>query len=114
MHERLEESHRSGEALAADLQRLTNDWDRLRDEASRREEEWREEERGFNDYYSAEHGRLLGLWRDVVSVRRLFADLHATTERDLARLRSDLTSTTREIGTACSCLLSTIGPHDAD
>ncbi|XP_046406098.1 rootletin [Ischnura elegans] len=114
LHERLEESHRSGEALAADLQRLTNDWDRLRDETSRREEEWREEERGFNEYYSAEHGRLLGLWRDVVSVRRLFTELNAATERDLARLRSDLTSTSREIGTACSCLLSTIGPMDVD
>jgi len=59
----------------------------------------------FNDYYTTEHNRLLTLWRDVVSVKRLFTEVQATTERDLGKLRSDLALTAGEMTTACNSLV---------
>jgi rootletin len=49
-----------------------------------------------------EHNRLLNLWRDVVSVKRVFAEMKSTTERDLSKLNSEISSTTREMNSVCS------------
>lgn len=40
----LEESHRTNESLTNDLQKLTNDWEALRDEMLGKEDEWKMEE----------------------------------------------------------------------
>lgn len=40
----LEESHQLNEALTNDLQKLTNDWEALRDEMTIKEDEWKDEE----------------------------------------------------------------------
>lgn len=40
----MEESHRTNEALTNDLQKLTADWESLRDELLNKEDEWKEEE----------------------------------------------------------------------
>jgi len=53
-----------------------------------------------------EHNRLLNLWRDVVSVKRIFAEMKSTTERDLSKLNSEISSTTREMNIACSGIVN--------
>lgn len=44
LRDQLEESHQLNEALTNDLQKLTNDWEALRDEMSIKEDEWKDEE----------------------------------------------------------------------
>lgn len=102
LREQLEESHSTNEALTADLQKLTNDWEALREEMIIKEDEWKDEEQAFNDYYSTEHNRLLNLWRDVVSVKRLFMDVQSNTERDLNKIRSEVSGIGKEMVMACS------------
>lgn len=102
LREQLEESHRTNEALTSDLQKLTNDWEALREEMIIKEDEWKDEEQAFNDYYSSEHNRLLNLWRDVVSVKRLFMDIQSSTERDLSSLKQDISGMGKEMTIACS------------
>lgn len=102
LKEQLEESHETNEALTNDLQKLTNDWEQMREEMIIKEDEWKDEEQAFNDYYSNEHSRLLGLWRNVVSVKRMFSDMQSTNERDLLKLRSELGSISRDMTNACN------------
>lgn len=102
LKDQLEESHQTNEALTNDLQKLSNDWDILREELAIKEEEWREEEQAFNDYYTSEHNRLLILWRDVVSVKRLFADIKSSTERDLLKMKNNIISTFNDVSSACN------------
>lgn len=52
--------------------------------------------------YSTEHNRLLNLWRDVVSVKRHFLDIQSTTERDIHKLKADISDMGREMLIACS------------
>lgn len=102
LKDQLEEAHQTNEALTNDLQKLSNDWDALRDEMTIKEDEWKEEEQAFNDYYTSEHNRLLNLWRDVVSVKRLFSEMKNATKRDLSKLQNEITLTSREMASACS------------
>lgn len=44
LRQQLEESHRTNEALSVDLQKLTGDWEQMRDDMVAKEEEWKEEE----------------------------------------------------------------------
>ncbi|PZC78917.1 hypothetical protein B5X24_HaOG217007 [Helicoverpa armigera] len=97
LRDQLEESHQLNEALTSDLQKLTNDWEALRDEMAIKEDEWKDEEQAFNDYYSNEHHRLLSLWREVVAVKRHFAELQTNTERDLYRVKNEFDSNAREL-----------------
>lgn len=106
LREQLEESHSTNESLTADLQKLTNDWEQLREEMIIKEDEWKDEEQAFNDYYSTEHNRLLNLWRNVVSVKRLFIDIQSTTERDLNKLKSEVGTVGKEMISAC-CRMDT-------
>lgn len=102
LREQLEESHTTNEALTADLQKLTNDFEGLREEMIIKEDEWKDEEQAFSDYYSTEHNRLLNLWKDVVSMKRLFIDVQTITGRDLNKLKSEISDFTRDVVTACS------------
>lgn len=106
LRDQLEESHSTNESLTADLQKLTNDWEQLREEMIIKEDEWKDEEQAFNDYYSTEHNRLLNLWRDVVSVKRLFMDVQSTTERDLSKLKNEVSTVGKEMISAC-CRMDT-------
>jgi rootletin len=67
-----------------------------------KKDEWKGEEPAFNDYYTVEHNRLLNIWRDVVSVKRIFAQMKSATERDLSKLNSEMPSGTREMTNVCS------------
>jgi len=44
LREQLEESYASNDTLTSDLQKLTNDWEQLREELMIKEDEWKEEE----------------------------------------------------------------------
>lgn len=44
LRQQLEESHRTNEMLTTDLQKLTTDWEALRDDMLAKENEWKEEE----------------------------------------------------------------------
>jgi rootletin len=44
LRDQLEESHQMNDALTSDLQKLTNDWEQLREEMLIKEDEWKEEE----------------------------------------------------------------------
>lgn len=102
LREQLEESHNTNEALTADLQKLTNDWEALREEMLIKEDEWKDEEQAFNEYYSTEHNRLLSLWRDVVSIKRLFMEVQSSTERDLNKIKTDFSGVGKEMSLAFS------------
>lgn len=97
LNEQLEEAHQTNESLTNDLQKITNEWESLREELILKEDEWRDEEHAFNEYYTAEHGRLLMLWRDAVFVKRMFAEMQMNTERDLNRFKDDFTNCTRDL-----------------
>lgn len=56
----------------------------------------------FNEYYNSEHNRLLNLWRDVVSVKRLFTEMKFATERDLTKLRGQVGGLANDVLSACS------------
>lgn len=101
LREQLEEAHSTNESVTTDLQKLTNDFEALREEMIIKEDEWKDEEQAFNDYYSTEHSRLLNLWRDIVSVKRLFIDVQSTTERDLSKLKSEVSEFGKDMVTAC-------------
>ncbi|ENN80568.1 hypothetical protein YQE_03011, partial [Dendroctonus ponderosae] len=108
LREQLEESHSTNEMLTTDLQKLTNDFETLREEMLIKEDEWKDEEQAFNDYYSTEHNRLLNLWRDVVSVKRHFMDIQSNTERDLIKIKAEVSDLGREMLMACSRMDSNV------
>ncbi|CAK1541264.1 unnamed protein product [Leptosia nina] len=113
LRDQLEESHQLNEALTNDLQKLTNDWEALRDEMAIKEDEWKDEEQAFNDYYSNEHNRLLNLWREVVSVKRFFSELQTSTERDLYKVKNDIDSAARDlVGTLSGYAITAYANHD--
>jgi rootletin len=55
-----------------------------------------------------EHNRLLKMWKDIVSIKRTFKDMAATTKMDLGKLRCEITGTTREVSGACSSVSANI------
>ncbi|XP_075215619.1 rootletin-like isoform X2 [Lycorma delicatula] len=102
LREQLEEAHQTNEALTNDLQKLTNDWEQMREEMLCKEEEWKEEEQYFNEYYTTEHNRLLNLWRDVVAVKRMFCEMQSATQRDRNKMQGEISAAARDMTSACS------------
>jgi rootletin len=74
----------------------------LREELAVKEDEWQEEERVFKEYYISEHNRLLNLWRDVVSLKRLFTEMKFATERDFSKLQGDIGSLSSQMMSTCN------------
>ncbi|XP_058802315.1 rootletin [Phymastichus coffea] len=102
LKDQLEESHSTNEALTSDLQKLSSEWDALREELSLKEAEWKEEELAFNEYFNSEYNKLHCLWNDAVSLKRLYSDMKFATERDLSKLRGHLNSAVSDTVAACS------------
>lgn len=101
LRQQLEESHRTNIALTNDLQKLTNDWEHLRSEMALKEDEWKEEEQAFNDYYNSEQNRLIQMWHDISSVKRTFKDLQSSMKSELSRMRGEISGANREVASAC-------------
>lgn len=69
LRDQLEESHQLNEALTGDLQKLTNDWEALRDEMCLKEDEWKDEEQVGLIFLVGEitwHQPVIrGKWKDI-------------------------------------------------
>ncbi|XP_030369241.1 rootletin [Scaptodrosophila lebanonensis] len=97
LRQQLEESNRVNEALTNDLQKLTNDWSNMRDELLIKEDEFKEEEQAFKDYYNSEHNRLLKMWREVVAVKRAFKDMQTSMKNEVAKMGMEINSVSKDI-----------------
>lgn len=42
------------------------------------------------------------MWKEVVSVKRMFKEMASTTKIDMGKLRCEIAGTTREVAGACS------------
>ncbi|KAF5404043.1 Rootletin [Paragonimus heterotremus] len=104
LRDQLDQAVQANQGLSQDVARLTLAWRHAAQQLDKRETEWREEESAFNDYFAAEHSRLLALWRAVVGLRRQFGDLRQQTDRDLTQARSELVRSTRNIQAVCGNL----------
>lgn len=102
LRQQLEESNRTNLALTNDLHKLTIDWDHLRDELSHKEDEWKEDEQAFNDYYNSEQSHLVEMGQDVGAMRRSFRELQTSMRNDLHRMQQEISHTSREMTSACS------------
>uniref|UniRef100_A0A8I6A436 Centrosomal protein 250 n=1 Tax=Rattus norvegicus TaxID=10116 RepID=A0A8I6A436_RAT len=88
-------------ALQEDVEKLTVDWSRARDELMRKESQWRMEQEFFKGYLRGEHGRLLSVWREVVTFRRHFLKMKSATDRDLTELKAEHARLSGSLLTCC-------------
>lgn len=72
--------------LSRDVAQLTQAWRQVTQQLEKREADWESEEMAFNEYFATEHNRLLALWREVVAMRRSFAELRHQTARDFSHV----------------------------
>lgn len=68
------------------MAQLTQAWRQATQQLEKREIDWQNEETAFNEYFATEHNRLLALWREVVGLRRAFAELRHQTARDFTQV----------------------------
>uniref|UniRef100_A0A8C0XZ43 Rootletin-like coiled-coil domain-containing protein n=1 Tax=Castor canadensis TaxID=51338 RepID=A0A8C0XZ43_CASCN len=99
-------------ALREDVEKLTVDWSRARDELMRKESQWQMEQEFFKGYLKGEHGRLLSLWREVVTFRRHFLEMKSATDRDLTELKAEYARLSGSLLTCC--LRLTVGTHSRE
>ncbi|VDO05678.1 unnamed protein product [Rodentolepis nana] len=85
LQEQIEEAASANQGLSRDVAQLTQAWRGATQALEKLESEWQSEESAFNEYFSAEHNRLLALWREVVALRRAFAELRHQTARDFTQ-----------------------------
>uniref|UniRef100_A0A0K8UUX9 Rootletin n=1 Tax=Bactrocera latifrons TaxID=174628 RepID=A0A0K8UUX9_BACLA len=104
LRQQLEESNRTNEAITNDLQKLTNDFSNLRDELLIKEDEYKEEEQAFKDYYNGEHNRLLKMWREVVAVKRAFKDMQSAMKNEVGKMSLEIGSVTKDVTNSCGGL----------
>ena len=93
----LEETRSLNDALSGDLQRLSDDWDKLTRQMTEREHMWKAEEQAYSDHYASEHSKLLNLWKKVSSTKREFAEMKSSTGRDIAQLKNSLARMANQI-----------------
>jgi rootletin len=95
----LDETRKLNSALSTDLQRLSDDWDKLARQMGDRENLWKAEEQAYSDYYANEHAKLLALWKKVAAMKRDFAEVKSVTARDLAMLKNNLARVANNVAT---------------
>ncbi|KAF2974225.1 hypothetical protein EK904_008616, partial [Melospiza melodia maxima] len=108
LREHLDKASEVNSALKEDVGKLTVDWMRAREELELKESEWRSERELYDSYVRGEHGRLLGLWRQVVTLRRLFLEMKTATDRDLSELKAEQMRLSGSILVNCSRLNSCV------
>ncbi|KAH0619013.1 hypothetical protein JD844_018613 [Phrynosoma platyrhinos] len=89
LREHLDKANEVNEALREDVSKLTTDWTRAKDELQYKESEWHKERQFFESYMRAEHDRILGIWRQVVTLRRYYLEMKTATDRDLSELKAE-------------------------
>lgn len=108
----LDETRKLNNALSTDLQKLSDDWDKLTRQMAERENLWRAEEQAYSDYYAAEHAKLLNLWKKVAALKRDFSEVKTVTARDLTQLKNNLGSLASNVATGViSATASTPSPQ---
>lgn len=80
-----------------DLQKLSDDWEKLTRQMSERENLWRAEEQAYSEYYASEHSKLLALWKKVAATKRDFIELKSASERDMNQLKNSLARISNQI-----------------
>ncbi|CAH8572865.1 unnamed protein product [Dicrocoelium dendriticum] len=101
LREQLDQVTQTNQSLTTENQRIREEAGRFRNLLERREEEWRNEEAVFNEYFTMEHNRLLTLWRAAVSCRRQFVEIKGHMEHELCSARADIAGVARVCQTAC-------------
>ncbi|KAL7985443.1 hypothetical protein Chor_004013, partial [Crotalus horridus] len=89
LRKHLDKANEVNEALQEDINKLTDDWTRAKIELEHKESEWHEERELFEHYRQSEHDRILGIWRQVVTLRRHFLEMKTATDRDLSELKAE-------------------------
>uniref|UniRef100_A0A8D0GY93 Rootletin-like coiled-coil domain-containing protein n=1 Tax=Sphenodon punctatus TaxID=8508 RepID=A0A8D0GY93_SPHPU len=102
LREHLDKANEVNEALREDVSKLMADWTRARDELERKESEWHTEREFFERHLRAEHDRLLGLWRQVMTFRCHFLEMKTATDRDLSELKAEQMKLSGSILVSCS------------
>jgi rootletin len=93
----LDETRNINEALSGDLQRLSDDWEKLTRQMTEREQMWKAEEQAYSDHYASEHSKLLSLWKKCAAAKRDFAEMKSSTGRDIAQLKNSLARMSNQI-----------------
>ena len=68
LREQLEQANQTNNSLNMEVQKLTADWNKAKEELEQREEEEQK-------YFSEEHDRLVTLWQTVNGFRRQFNEM---------------------------------------
>uniref|UniRef100_A0A803SSN8 Rootletin-like coiled-coil domain-containing protein n=1 Tax=Anolis carolinensis TaxID=28377 RepID=A0A803SSN8_ANOCA len=87
LRDHLDKANEVNGALREDVSKLTADWTKARDELEYKESEWHKERKFFESYMRAEHDRIIGIWRQVVTLHRYFLEMKTATDRDLSELK---------------------------
>uniref|UniRef100_A0A8D0FQZ5 Rootletin-like coiled-coil domain-containing protein n=1 Tax=Strix occidentalis caurina TaxID=311401 RepID=A0A8D0FQZ5_STROC len=106
LREHLDKASEVNSALKKDVEKLTVDWMRAREELELKESEWRSERGVGISYLRGERNRLLSLWRQVVTFRRHFLDMKTATDRDLSELKAEQMRLSGSVLVNCSRLNS--------
>ncbi|VDM17198.1 unnamed protein product [Hydatigera taeniaeformis] len=104
LQDQLEETATANQGLSRDVAQLTQAWRQATQQLEKREADWQNEEIAFNEYFATEHNRLLSLWREVVGLRRTFAELRHQTARDFTQMNSEIMRMGQSLQSACSAL----------
>ncbi|XP_059930632.1 trichohyalin isoform X1 [Gadus macrocephalus] len=106
LRQQLSQSEQTNLALREDLHKLTADWSRAVEEAELKEVNWQKEKEGLLGHVTKEQGRLMCLWRSVITLRRDCLSLKTATDRDLCELRSGFSSLSSSLLTCCDSFTS--------
>ena len=74
LREQLEQATSANQQLTLDIQKLTADWNKAREELDARDEE-------EQAYFSNEHVRLMDMWKAMNNFRRQFNEMKSATQR---------------------------------
>ena len=74
LRDQLEQATSANQQLTLDIQKLTADWNKAREELEARDEE-------EQAYFSNEHVRLMDMWKTMNNFRRQFNEMKSATQR---------------------------------
>lgn len=74
LREQLEQATSANQQLTLDIQKLTADWNKAREEIEARDEE-------EQAYFANEHVRLMDMWKTMNNFRRQFNEMKSATQR---------------------------------
>ncbi|KAJ7382567.1 hypothetical protein OS493_034203 [Desmophyllum pertusum] len=107
LREQLEQATSANQQLTLDIQKLTSDWNKAREELEARDEE-------EQAYFANEHVRLMDMWKTMNNFRRQFNEMKSATQRDLSSVRADVTKSVRVVQGACMDLDKNLRGMDAN